>query len=282
MQKTEKVFIAPVDTRAENTLLFFTKPFFQFFCAFLNFASAGVQLSIFFLSENAKKKADYDLFIQTLDTSIYTGEETYIFQKLVESNMFIVNTIFLTLAGFWHSFYAYQKIKHNKFVSPRYRWVEHSMITPVIFLQIGIFTGIRDLLTLIIITTLILVAMLLGYIQDKLSGFTVIHWEVSPHEWSYLPYVTMWTIAFVQFFRIAGNEHYNLETYVILTVYLAFFTQTFFAIIQFYFVVIPFKKGYERIDDVSIMEMDGAAHFASIITKMLQAWIPTIGILTST
>lgn len=273
MQKVHEISYAPVDSRVENTLLFFTTSFFHFFCAFMNLGSACVQLSIYFLNEKAAECGQM---------TIYYSKKTktdYIIIDLFNLNVIFINCTFLSITACFHIYYAYYKIKYNAYISPSFRWFEYGIITPIMFIQVCTIGYLRDIFTLVGLTGMITFSMLLGYIQDKLSGYNTIQWFISPHEWGYFPYFLLWGCVYTYLFILTGDKSFHVESYVISTIYLSFFSQTFFAVIQYYFVVIPFKKNYERVDDTSILEMDGSVHFLSLITKMLQAWIPILGII---
>jgi hypothetical protein len=245
----------------------------------MNFGSAICQIILFTLDNEITRKADIKIYIQTMDYNTTSLEKAYVADHLFTVNIFLLNTVFLIIASCFHVYYARYRIKYKAYIAPKLRWVEYGIITPLMFFQIVIICGVRDLLTCITLVTLVGNSMIFGYIQDKLSGVKVVDWGFSPHEWGYFSYLTLWGIALTQFFREAAHPTLIVEGYIIFTVYMTYFSQVFFAVIQFYFVVIPAKLGYERIDDESILEMDGAVHLLSLWTKMFQTWIPTVGIL---
>lgn len=279
MQKLENISYAPKDSITETTLVFFTRPFFHFFIAFWCFGSAIAQLILFFMKDSAQLKSDFPMYILKLDHNVTTNEITYVAEVIFYANVFILNIIFLIPSGIFQVYYSYSIIKRRKNIAPHFKFIEFGLITPLMFCQLAILAGIRDFLTIVTVCGLVCSSMIFGYIQDRLSGNRDFHWEFTPHEWGYLSYIVMWGVLFAQFFIIASHKTYEIPLAFIVTIYGAFMGQTFFAVIQYYFVVIPQKLDFERIDDESILEMDGMVQLLSLLTKMWQAWIPLIYII---
>lgn len=279
MQQFGKVSTAPQDSIPETTLIFFTRPFFHFFIAFWTFGSAIAQLVLFFMENKKSSKANLDIYILKLNHNVTSNDYEFYVSNIFDANIFILNLIYLIPSALFQFYYAYSILKYKKNIAPHFKFIEFGFITPLMFCELAILSGIRDFLTLITICGLVCSSMIFGYIQDRLSGNNTFQWEFTPHEWGYLSYITMWGVLFTQLFVIASHDTYQIPTVFIVTIYGAFLGQTFFAVIQFYFVVIPSKLGYERIDDNSVLEMDGMVQFLSLTTKMWQCWLPVIYII---
>ena len=237
-----------------------------------------MQLVLYYLSDSLKiQGSSHTIYFQRL--SVGTNGTNFIVEEPIFSmNIFITNAIYLLFASCFHLYYAYYKLKYNEYISPKLRWVEYGLITPIMFIQIGVFAGIRDIFTLLSIGALVSNSMIFGYIQDRLSGYKI-NWSTSPHSWAYMSYLVIWGIVVTQLILVYADSNSQSSTSIILTIYISFFFETLFGIIQFFFVVIPYNKGYERIDDTSIMEMDGCVHLVSLLSKMTQVWIPIISLI---
>ena len=279
MQKIQNVFIAPKDTIPETTLKFFTRAFFHYFISFFLIGSVIAQIYLFLTNEKAKKRADYPIYVLTLKYDTLMEEETYVTTKIFYANYFIMSIIYLIPATVIQLWYGYTSAKYSVNLAPKYKFQEFGVITTLMFVQIVVLCGIRDILTILTVCALMASSMLFGYIQDRLSGVNIIHWDLSPHEWGYLAYITLWGTAFAQLFRSVNSENYVLPSTTLITVFGAFFGHTLFAVVQYYFVVIPAKLGYERIDDDSIQEMDGAVQILGLLTKLWQVWLPVFTLI---
>lgn len=231
---------------------------FQYICAALHFGSA-ISLILFAADSSIlSTSGKIPLFIQSSDDEM---NSTPTMVELVNPSIFLFLALFSLITGCFHTYYSMSINTHDSTL----RFLEYFFTASIMMVVLAILVNIRDIYTLVGMSSLIATTMVFGYLEEKTLDKDLLF---RPHLLGYVPYLAAWLILTWQFARVASRA----PTFVTVIYTLEFILFTSFGIVQWYYVV--------RLGSISNkLEMEGAYNLLSITAKMLLVWVCVGGIV---
>ena len=254
----------------------FSVPFYHMIASVLFACTATLEFVWYELSD---RKGGVTVYYETMERQD-DGSVIMVAKALGDANVLLINASFLLITAAFHGYYAWYGSRYRLICSTRLRYLEYGIVIPIMFVSILLEVGGRELTSIVATMGLSMSFMIFGYIQDRLSGITTIRWAFSPHTWGYIPYVFVWvTISTPLFLNLSSPDIY-VPNYTVALYLLQFFTLTLYGMCQYFYVVIPFMKGENKIDRTSQKKMDGCFHILSLVTKLTLVGTSTYGVVS--
>jgi hypothetical protein len=264
-------------TQTESVILSLGSAWSLLFLAVVYLTTTGAQIMLAIFAE---QNADIKVYIETL---VRVGDSElvlFVVKHIGSANVFVMNASYLGVTGLFYCYYAFIAFKYRKITSTTWRYLEFGIAQSIMYLILLLEVGGREIVTIIAVFACGICVMIFGYMQDKLSGIKTIKWGLSPHQWGYFPFSATWIAITIPFYKTLSSDEITVPGYVILLYLVQFFTLPLFGLSQYYYVVIPFDKGENKINRYSQKKMDGLFHLFSLISKICLVGISTYGILS--
>lgn len=264
-------------TKAESAILSLGSAWSLLFLAVIYFITTATQIILFIFTD---QNSDIKVYIETL---VRVGESKlilFVVKHIGSANVFIMNASYLGVTGCFYIYYAYVAFYHKKITSTTWRYLEFGIAQSIMYLILLLEVGGREIVTIISVFACGICVMIFGYMQDKLSGIKSVKWGLSPHQWGYFPFAATWIAITIPFYKSLSTDDIAVPGYVILLYLIQFLTLPLFGISQYYYVVIPFSRGDNKINRYSQRKMDGLFHLISLVSKMCLVSISTYGIIS--
>lgn len=264
-------------TNSESVILSFGSLWFLIFAAILYTGLAMLQIMLLIFSD---KDANIPIYIETMTRVGNSELILFVVKHVGKANVFVINATYIGITGGFYMYYAYIAYRYKKITSTRWRYLEFALAQSVMYLLLLLELGSREIVTVLLVFSSGICTMIFGYMQDKLAGETSIKWGMPPQTWGFFPFFATWLALSIPFYINLSSTEVAVPGYVIMLYLIQFFTLPLFGITQYFYIVIPFSRGDNKLNRYAQKKYDGLFHLFSMASKLSLLSISTYGILT--